>query len=251
MARIAPGAPVVDLTHEIRPFDIGAGAMTLWRLAPWLAPGVILAVVDPGVATDRRPVAIEVDRTGGGDPLYLVGPDNGLLVPAARAAGGIARVVKIEHPAGLFPVPAGAGGTFAGRDVFAPAAALLSRGAELSSLGPDIDPATLIGDEVPEAATGGDTVHAVVTWVDRYGNAQLNLTPDHLPAELVVRVAGGVEHRAVRTGSFAAIPAGALGAVTDSYGRVALCLERRSAAAYLGLAPGDPVELQTPKAAGS
>jgi S-adenosyl-L-methionine hydrolase (adenosine-forming) len=246
VSRVAPGAPIVDLTHDIPPFDVTAGAMTLWRLAPWLAPGVVLAVIDPGVGTVRRPIAIEVDRAGGAPgvatPLFLVGPDNGLLVPAAHAAGGIAAAVAIDRPAGSFPVPSGAGTTFAGRDVFAPAAALLSGGSELGSLGPPIDPAGLVGAAVEEATVDGDVIHALVTWVDHYGNVQLNVVADGLPAELVVRLPGRAEP-AVRRSSFAEIPPDGLGLVTDSYGRAALCVDRGSAAARLGLAAGDRVEL--------
>ena len=134
LATHAPAADRIDLTHQIPAHDIRAGALTLWRAAPWLVPGVILGVVDPGVGTERRAVAIEVaggvagahpsgahsgDQTAGAhpapSPTVLVGPDNGLLLPAAHLLGPITAAVELP------PNPDAPGATFAGRDVFAPA----------------------------------------------------------------------------------------------------------------------------------
>ena len=115
---LAPHATTIDLTHGIRPFDVRAGALALARAIPYVAEGVVLAVVDPGVGTKRRAVAIEVADGAG----VLVGPDNGLLAPAVAVAGGATRAVALDNPEYQLPAP---GATFAGRDIFAPAAAHL------------------------------------------------------------------------------------------------------------------------------
>jgi S-adenosylmethionine hydrolase len=246
LARLAPGVPVVDLTHDIPAHDVRTGALTVWRNVAWLAPGVVLAVVDPGVGTARRAVAIETVAPGG---LWLVGPDNGLLLPAALAAGGIARAVALTDPAWHLAGAgeAGRGATFAGRDVFAPVAAHLSRGVDLGRLGPPVDPATLLGRPVDDAVRTAEGVTGEVLWVDRFGNAQLNVRPDeldHLGPDLAATLPGAGASRTwtlVRVGAYADLPPGAWGLVTDSYGLCSICGDRRSAAEALALRPGDPV----------
>ena len=131
--QIAPEVMVIDITHEVPPHDVRAGGLTLARSAQYLAPGVVLAVVDPGVGTTRRAVAVEV----GDGTSVLVGPDNGLLAPAVGMVGGATRAVELVNPEYRLEAP---GPTFDGRDVFAPAAAHLCAGVPLGELGPDIDP---------------------------------------------------------------------------------------------------------------
>ena len=143
--------------------------------------------------------------------------------------------------------------TFAGRDVFAPAAAHICNGVELGELGPEVDPVLLLPATVPLPRDDGDAVVAEVLWVDRFGNCQLNVGPEDLPAtwagDVQLRIgsatdpAGGVVRRAVRASSFAALGPGQPGLVLDSYGMLAVCLDRRSAAEELGLAAGDQVLL--------
>ena len=141
IAARAPGTTVIDLTHHIPPFDVRAGSHTLVRAVPHLGPGVVLGVVDPGVGTVRRGICIEVGLPSGGT-LAFVGPDNGLLVAAAESAGEapVARVVELRAA----PPPQDRGATFDGRDVFAPAAAALCRGARLDELGETVEPASLV-----------------------------------------------------------------------------------------------------------
>lgn len=245
---LAPHVSVVDLTHGIAPFDVRGGALALARCISYVPSGVVLAVVDPGVGTSRRAVAIEVADGEG----VLVGPDNGLLAPAAAMAGGAQRAVELSNPEYQLAAP---GATFAGRDVFAPAAAHLCNGVPLTELGPEIDPGLLLPATVPLPRNEGDTVVAEVLWVDRYGNCQLNVGPDDLPdgwdahIELryhthatLVEPTGQASRRAVRAESFGAI-GGTVGLVLDSYGMLAVCLEQRSAAEELGLAAGDQVTL--------
>ena len=239
---IAPHVAVIDLTHEIPPFDVRAGSLALARCIGYVPSGVVLAVVDPGVATDRRAVAIEVAGGAG----VLVGPDNGLLAPAVAMAGGAERAVEITNPEYSLEAP---GATFAGRDVFAPAAAHLCNGVDLTELGPEIDPVLLLPGTVPLPREDGDGIVAEVLWVDRFGNAQLNLGPDDLPphwgTHLQVQIAspvdGPIVRRAIRATSFAELAGGAVGLVLDSYGMLAIALDQRSAADELGLATGDQV----------
>ena len=140
IAAIAPHVRVVDVTHGVAACDIRAGGLALARAAQYLLPGVVLAVVDPGVGTSRRPVAVEV----GDGASVLVGPDNGLLAPAVALVGGAGRAVELAGGDYRLEAQPELGSTFDGRDVFAPAAAHLCCGVPLSALGPPIDPATLM-----------------------------------------------------------------------------------------------------------
>jgi S-adenosylmethionine hydrolase len=234
LAAHAPGVPVVDITHGVAAHDVRAGALTLWRAAPWLGPGVVLAVVDPGVGGPRRGVAVEVAAAS----VVLVGPDNGLLLPAALALGGATRAVELAAD----PIP-GRGATFAGRDVFAPACARVATGADLLDLGRPVDPDTLEGDPVPAATVGRDGVRGEVLWVDRFGNAQLSARPadaDHLGPSLVLR-SGGRQWPAARAAAYAELAPDQVGLVTDSYGLLAVSLNGAPAADRLGLARGATV----------
>ncbi len=245
---LAPHVTVIDLTHGIAAFDVRAGALALARSISYVPSGVVLAIVDPGVGTSRRAVAIEV---AGGEGV-LVGPDNGLLAPAAAMAGGAERAVELTNSEYHLVAP---GATFAGRDIFAPVAAHLCNGVPLSELGAEIDPGLLLPATVPLPRPEADSVIAEVLWVDRYGNCQLNVGPDDLPVSWGEHVelryhthatlsdpSGQATRRARRTDSFAGA-AGTVGLVLDSYGMLAVCLEQRSAADELGLGAGDQVTL--------
>jgi len=236
---IAPDATVVDLTHGIAPHDVRAGALTLARAIQYVDSGVVLAVVDPGVGTARKAVAIEVS---GGEGVF-VGPDNGLLASAIAMTGGAERAVVLTNDEYHLPSP---GPTFAGRDVFAPVAAHLANGVPLDALGDAIDPALLLPGVLPLSSRDGDTLVCEVLWVDRYGNAQLNVDADEL-AELGegILVRGGTTmRRAVTATTYGDIPAGSIGLVVDAYGLVSVCLDRRSAAEELGLHAGAEVRLE-------
>jgi S-adenosylmethionine hydrolase len=234
---LAPHVTVLDLTHEIPPHDVRAGSLALVRCIQYLPTGVVVAVVDPGVGTARRAIAVEI---AGGQGV-LVGPDNGLLAPATAMAGGAERAVELTNPQYHLPAP---GATFAGRDVFAPVAAHLCNGVELSELGPAIDPAALLPQVVPVSREDGGELVAEVLWVDRFGNAQLNVGPDELEGwGDRVRVRLGDDVRAATVATTFAGAGGGVGLVVDSYGLLAVCLDRRSAADELSLAPGDEVRL--------
>ncbi len=242
---IAPHVGVIDLTHEIEPFDVRAGALTLARCIGYVPAGVVLAIVDPGVGTARRAIAVEVADGNG----VLIGPDNGLLAPAVAMAGGAERAVELTNTDYQLEAP---GSTFAGRDVFAPAAAHICNGVALTELGPEIDPALLMPGTIPLPREDEGTLVAEVLWVDRFGNCQLNVGPDDVigwDEHVQLRVGdptqpAGVHLRsAVRAASFAGIVGGGLGLVLDSYGMLAVCLDQRSAAEELGVGPGDQVVL--------
>ena len=251
IASIASHVRVVDVTHGIAPCDVRAGGLALARAAQYLLPGVVLAVVDPGVGTDRRPVAVEV----GDGASVLVGPDNGLLAPPVALVGGASRAVELANPDYRLDAQAELGRTFDGRDVFAPAAAHLCCGVPLSALGPAIDPATLTPGMLPVSHRDGDDLVAEVLWIDRFGNCQLNLDPDDLeelaPAGAPLQIAAGDNLRtAERVGAYAEVSAGRVGLITDSSGLVSLAVSRRSAADDLGLHEGAEVRLTTAAATG-
>jgi S-adenosylmethionine hydrolase len=251
LRRLAPAVAVVDLVHQIPPYDVRAGAAALVRAVPHLGPGVVLAVVDPGVGGPRRGLVLETD---GPDRRWFVGPDNGLLLAAAARAGGIRRAVALESPDGRPRTDGGAAvdepATFDGRDVFAPAAAALCTGTGLDALGGPVDERELVRvpEPVVEIGSVGDgrrLVRTEVTWVDRFGNAQLGAPGATVPASMpVVAVAAGTQARSVRrVRTFADLDPDEVGLLSDGNGQLALVVREGSAADRLALGPGDLVEL--------
>ena len=238
---IAPHARVIDLVHDLPAFDVRAASLALSRVVQYVAPGIVLAIVDPGVATDRRAIAVEVGEAGEG---VLIGPDNGLLAPAVAMSGGATRIVELANGDYQLPAP---GPTFAGRDVFAPAAAHLAAGVPITELGPEVDPYSLRPGLIPLSRDEDDGLAAEVLWVDHFGNCQLNVDPADLEGwgdPLVLRLPGEQVRRARRAVSYADIGPGQVGLVIDSYGLVAIAVDRSSAAEALHLHPGSPVTIE-------
>lgn len=255
--RWAPGVRVVDLGHEVPPFDVAAGAAMLVRCAPALGTGVVLAVVDPGVGSDRRGVAVE---TAGPGPSWLVGPDNGLLVPLAETLGGARRAIVLRSSRAAARL---LGRTFDGRDLFAPAAAHLVRGRSPAELGVAVDPASLVGGADRSRPPGPSErsaqpspvaeVASQVTWIDRYGNVELAAGPDVLerfglgegdPVRVVLSDRPARAESARWVGAFADLAEGELGLLIDSGGKLAVVLCQASAAERLRpIGVGDPVRL--------
>ena len=237
--QLAPGVAVVDLTHEIEPYDVRAASLTLARSTQYLCPGVILAVVDPGVGTARRGVAVEV----AGGKAVLIGPDNGLLAAAVTMAGGAERAVVLDRPEYHLCAP---GPTFDGRDVFAPVAAHLCRGVALEEVGTPIDAASLLPGLMPLSEVDDlGVLRAEVLWIDRYGNVQLNVDPDQIlgwPDRIELQL-GEARRVTRRADAFAELRAGEIGLLVDSYGLLTLVADRASAAEELGLGAGDAVGL--------
>src|SRR3954454_14199642 len=173
MARIAPDARVIDVSHGIERHDVRSGAVVLARALPYMPAGVHLAVVDPEVGGQRRAVAVRCAE----DDRVLVGPDNGLLTRAARRLGGAVEAVDIgRSPHRLEPVAA----TFHGRDVFAPVAAHLAAGAALAGAGDPLSVDELAMLELPHAVVREGRVEAHVLVVDGFGNVTLDVTHDEL-----------------------------------------------------------------------
>jgi S-adenosylmethionine hydrolase len=244
MKRIAPAVEIIDITHGIPPQQVLQGALVLANTLPYMPEGVHLAVVDPGVGGIRRPVALR-DESG---RLY-VGPDNGLLVPAAERFGGIAAAHELANPAySLQPVSR----TFHGRDLFSPAAAHLALGVPLAELGPPLAHDALVRIDVPVPALTEAAMGATVLYVDRYGNTQLNLTREHLdqaglqPGVRVEIEVDGEPYFAVVARTFADARPGDIVLYEDSYRNVAIAINKGSAAAMLGVRAGQEISLRVP-----
>ena len=246
------------------PFDVRAGSHTLVRAVPHLGAGVVLGVVDPGVGTSRRGVALEVRRPASGGTLRFVGPDNGLLVAAAEAAAEapISRVVELRRDE---PAP-DRGPTFDGRDLFAPAAAALCAGAAPEDLGEPVDPASLVrlaGGVVEQGRLddGRACLRAEVTWVDHFGNLQLAATvadarvagiPSAGSIDLAARLESGRESlrglppslvpEGVRlrcVDAFGDLERGEFGLLVDANGHLAVVAGEASAASWLNVTAGE------------
>jgi S-adenosylmethionine hydrolase len=240
MIGLAPQLRVIDVTHDIPPHDIRAGALALVRAIQYLPDGVVLAVVDPGVGTKRRLVAVETEDS------VLLGPDNGLLAPAVAMLGGAQQVVSLTNEDYHLAAP---GATFAGRDVLSPVAAHLANGVPLAALGEPVDPATLYPGLVPLPELRDGALAGEVFWVDRFGNCQLNIGPEDL-AELGAQEGDAVEVRLGTTGrrarwvhAYGDAKPSELVLVVDSYGLLSLALDRDSAAADCELHAGSAVTL--------
>jgi hypothetical protein len=239
---LAPELRVVDITHDVAPFDVRAGSLALARAVAYVPSGIVMACVDPGAGTDRRLVAIEV---AGGNGVFL-GPDNGLLATGVALAGGAERAVILDRDEHHLASP---GATFAARDVLAPVAAALARGVDMSDLGSPIDPGSLLPSVVPIPREEDGTLACEILWVDRFGNCQINVSHEDVlaafgPDTSRVRVAFGDELRNVDiVSAFGDLGAGAFGLVIDASGLLALAFDRASASRELGLGEGDAVRL--------
>lgn len=247
LAKLAPESRVIDVTHEVSRGNVRSGALALTRAIQYLPEGVCLAVVDPGVGSDRRAIAAE---TSWG---FFVGPDNGLLSPAVVMMGGASEIVSIENPEAMIPSP---GETFHGRDLFAPAAGLLAAGdAALGDLGPPV-----IGDELtpmllPLSEAEGSTVTGEAWWVDGFGNVQTNISPEDLaqigvgPGEVVTMKVGSTLHSVVWATSYSDVADGDPLLHVDSTGLVAIAVHGGRAAETFNLAEGVAVSLAGSKSA--
>ena len=236
MLKIAPDLKVIDLHHNILRQDIRHGAVVLKQSVPFLPDSVHLAVVDPSVGSKRRAVALE---TGWGE--VFVGPDNGLMLPAALACGGIKKAYELsDERFQVRPVSR----TFQGRDVFAPAAAHIANGAAPADLGPPVDPTDLVQLEIPEAWVHDDHLHAEILQVDRFGNLQLNFSPPKLQEvsiEQGVRLEVRLEGHRLKVPyakTFADVKAEEFVLVEDSYHYLSLAINKGDAAAKLRATSG-------------
>jgi S-adenosylmethionine hydrolase len=240
--RIAPEAEIIDVTHGIAPQSVLQGALVLANTLPFLPEGVHLAVVDPGVGSDRRALAVR-----GSNGRFFVGPDNGLLVPAAEQGGGIEAVHEIANRAyALEPVSA----TFHGRDIFAPAAAHLARGVGVGELGPALEPKSLVRLELPTPEVSARRVRATCLYVDRFGNIQLNLNRAQLeqfgiePGQQVEIEHAGDRYYAFAARTYADARPGEVILYEDAYENVALAISAGNAAQTFSVSPGAEIRIR-------
>ncbi len=240
--RIAPETQIIDITHGIEPQAVLQGALVLASTVPYMPEGVHLAVVDPGVGSGRRGLALRDVR----GRLY-VGPDNGLLVPAAEKLGGIAQAWELTEAAYMLePVSH----TFHGRDVFAPAAAHLSTGVAPEELGPPVDPGSLVRLELPKPQVGEARIRATVLYIDRFGNVQLNLSRGDVeqagivPGTRLELDLGVDRYYATAARAFADARAGDIILYEDAYENVAIAITDGNAAEMFSIRPGQSLTIR-------
>jgi S-adenosylmethionine hydrolase len=241
MTRLAPQVEVIDVTHGIAPQDVLGAAFVLRNTLAYMPDHAVhLAVVDPGVGGPRRALALR----SAGDRLF-VGPDNGLLLLACDADGGVAEARHLTNE-GLWLVPLSA--TFHGRDVFAPVAARLAAGLSLSEVGGLLDPESLVRLALPEPKRHRDGLSAEAVLVDRFGNVALNLNAEQLEkarlGESIELLCGGERYLARVARSFSSVRRSDIVVLVDSYGQVAVTVNAGSAAEVLSLEAGDEVRLR-------
>jgi len=243
IARLCPEARVIDITHGVARHDVQAGALILRGALPYMPEGVHLAVVDPDVGAERRAVALRLN-----DGRLLVGPDNGVLWPAAVSAGGVAQAVDIARSQyRLEPVSA----TFHGRDIFSPVAARLAGGAPLAEAGDPFDPEKLVRLELPRPRLLDGALIAHTVYIDRFGNVQLDIIHEDLAdsglklghrLELQTRSGEATSAQFVRT--FADVSPGELLVYEDAYRALAVAIAHGNAALHLGLTVDDELRIR-------
>jgi S-adenosylmethionine hydrolase len=241
LAKLAPESRVIDIGHGTPPGDIKAAALSLTRAIQYLPEGVALVVVDPGVGSDRKALAVETEWG------FFVGPDNGVLSPAVAMMGGAHRIVSIDNPEARIPSP---GETFHGRDVFAPAAALLASGeAAIQDLGPEVAPDQVQPLLLPLPEIDGGLVAGEAWWVDRFGNVETNIGPDDLaaiglaPGATVTMKVGASLHSVPWVANYSEVESGETLIHVDSAGLIAIAVRDGAADDELNLAAGMAVTL--------
>lgn len=239
---IVPEVEIIDITHQIPSFDIKKGAFVLVSSLPFMPQGVHLAVVDPGVGGERKAIIIETTR---GD--FLVGPDNGLLIPAAQRLGGIKRAVEIKNEQ-YFLKPVSS--TFHARDVFAPVSAHLARGVEVGSFGESLDPSGLEPAPWSSSIIKGDEVEADIIDIDKFGTLRLNSTGSDLVRVGIfkgdlVRIKWGSRHRDVpMVETFAEVARGEPLLLVDSSGYVSIAVNLGRADVEFDLKVGEKIRFE-------
>lgn len=247
MLSIAPDAAIVDIAHGVRKFAIRDGAILFAMALPYFRVGVAVGVVDPGVGTERRAIAI---RTNRGD--LLVGPDNGLFRPVAAALGGIVEARLLENR-DLW-LPSATSSTFHGRDIFSPVGAHLAMGEPFESVGPAIAESELVPLVLPTATRHDGWLETGIVYIDSFGNARLAGRPDDLAGAigalepgrpLVVEVGESSEPVTLTwQKTFGQLPLGAPLLYQDSSGTISMSDNQASIAARLGLVVDQPIRIR-------
>jgi hypothetical protein len=247
LAKLAPDSRVIDVGHGFPRGNVKAAALALTRAIQYLPEGVCLAVVDPGVGTDRKAIAAETEWG------FFVGPDNGLLSPAVAMVGGSTKIVSIENPEARIPSP---GETFHGRDVFAPSAALLASGeATIDELGPEVGGEEIVPLLLPLAEVDGSVVSGEAWWIDAFGNVQTNVAPEDLsvlglgPGDTVTVKVGSTLHSVPWVTSYGDVGEGEVLLHVDSVGLLAIAIRGGRAEEELNLSEGVAVSLAGRKSA--
>jgi len=233
----APDALIIDITHGIAAFDVRRGALTWANVLPYMPVGVHVGVVDPGVGTARRPLAVRAAR---GD--ILIGPDNGLAPIGAEALGGVVEAVELANEAHMLTPRSN---TFHGRDIFSPMAAALATGTPLADLGPALDPVTLVALPLPRPRWQDAALRCHVAYVDHFGNLRLDVDEelvtrwglqdgDHLRVAIDPDRQGAQALDVPFTRSFGLVPPGAPALIVDSYRRLMLAINQGNAADTYG-----------------
>ena len=231
-----PDARVIDLAHNIAPFDIKGASLALVRAAEFLCPGVVLALVDPGVGSSRRLIAVEV---GDGESI-LVGPDNGLLAPVVALVGGATRAVVLAQPA------TSAGSYRAEQALITSVVTRLCEGEDLAAVGTLVDPGELVPGVLAFSEEKNGAIEADVLWVDNFGNVQLNVAHDTLdswPDKVIIQTTER-PISATRVAAFSDLQEHHAGLIRDGSDMVSLVLFQESAAAHFELRAGDSVTLR-------
>lgn len=250
MLDVARDAQIIDISHAVRKFAVREAAVLLRWALPWMPVGIHLAIVDPGVGTERRPLALRVGR---GD--ILVGPDNGILMPAAERLGGVAQARLLANRELMLATTSH---TFHGRDVFAPMAGHLAAGRSLSSVGPELDPLSLVALRLPEPTIEPGALETSVTYIDSFGNLRLagsradleraigsvetgcRLTISFLPID----GRPSIHEQTVWAATFGQVEPGGALLYEDSFGGLAYALNQGDMAARLGVASEDRVRIE-------
>ena len=250
MLSIARDAQIIDISHSVRKYAIRDGAYLLWTAVKWMPIGVHVVVVDPGVGTERLGIGI---RTARGD--FLVGPDNGVLMPAAAILGGATEARILENRDLMLATQTS---TFHGRDIFAPVAAHLAVGTPFESIGSVIDLNELVPLDFPTPVVGHGVLETTVLFVDSFGNVRLAGLPADLEAAIGPLMSGRslllefpahdatprVEATVPWSRTFGERPIGTLLIYPNSFGHLAIAVNQGSAADLLGVEIERPVRIR-------
>jgi S-adenosylmethionine hydrolase len=237
--RIDPDLRINDISHDIPPQNIKYGSLLLMRAIQYIPPGVLLAVVDPGVGTERKPVAIQTEWG------IMVGPDNGLLNLACATVGGAKKAYLLENEDWIIPSE---GNTFHARDIFSPfAAGLASSQLSIEQCGEEVDLMNLQQYLIPLTEKNDNEVKGEVMWIDHYGNCQTNISPEELSdlgKNIGDVVSLNIKNQEIKTtwvGNYQGDGVSEVGIVTDSWGMISIFSRNKNAEKILDIQDGEKV----------
>ena len=240
--RIDPELKINDISHDIPPQNIKYGSLLLMRAIQYIPQGVLLAVVDPGVGTERKPVAIETDWG------VMVGPDNGLLNLACATVGGAKRAYLLENENWIIPSD---GNTFHARDIFSPFAAGIASGQlDIKDCGEEVDLMNLQQYLIPLTEKKDDEVKGEVLWVDHYGNCQTNISPDELTdlgksiGDVLSITVQNQEIKMTWSDTYQSDGVNQVGLITDSWGMISIFAKNNNASEIIGIVDGEKIDIK-------